>query len=142
MYIMNFKTCIKCNSSKHIDDFYNRNKEKDGKSKHCKQCAIKINRKGYYEKYKEKHNINIIERRIKKKTEFDNYIKSLGLKCKECGINHPAVLDFHHINPNDKKYTISYLKWSGCSFETIKKEIDKCDILCSNCHRIFHYNKK
>lgn len=136
---METKKCKTCNKTKPIADFHNRKKSKDGKSSNCKLCDTNYNKKDYYEKYKERHNRYLIERRRNKKLEYDRYIQSLGLKCKKCGENHPAVLDFHHRDPNTKKNTISNLKWSGCSLEQLKLEINKCDILCSNCHRILHY---
>lgn len=139
---MEFKICAKCNSTKSISEFHNRKKEKDGKSKHCKQCATEHNKKEYYEKYKESHNKKIVERRRNKKLDYDVYIRSLGLKCIKCGVNHPATLDFHHRDPSKKEDTVSNLKWSGCSLERLKLEIDKCDILCSNCHRILHYEDR
>ena len=139
---METKKCKICSEVKSIDDFHNRKKSNDGKSPNCKSCATNHNKKEYYEKHKEKHNRHIVERRRTKKLEYDKYIQSLGLKCKQCGVNHPAVLDFHHRDPSTKESTVSDLKWSGCSLERLKLEIDKCDILCSNCHRILHYEDR
>lgn len=58
--------------------------------------------------------------------------------CGECGESHPACIDFHHRNPEDKKFSISD-NGKGKSLETLKKEIAKCRILCTNCHRKFHW---
>ncbi len=57
-----------------------------------------------------------------------------GGKCIYCGYNKcTAALDFHHRNPETKEFTItskvSY-KW-----ERIEKELEKCDLVCANCHR-------
>ena len=64
-------------------------------------------------------------------------VKYKGGKCKNCKcIKHDVIFDFHHIDPSKKEYTISkiyHLKW-----EIIKKELDKCIMLCSNCHRLLH----
>ncbi len=57
--------------------------------------------------------------------------------CKECGISHPAVLDFHHRDGEKKKFSISQCKDSG--LKRIKAEIKKCDVLCANCHRLLHW---
>ena len=49
-------------------------------------------------------------------------------------------MDFHHINPEDKIYDVKVLmtrRW-----ELIKEEIDKCILLCSNCHRELHWNER
>ncbi len=59
-----------------------------------------------------------------------------GGKCKICGYNTcMEALDFHHLNPLEKDFTISGKSWS---FETLKKEVDKCELLCRNCHTEVH----
>ena len=64
-------------------------------------------------------------------------IEYLGGKCLDCGGEfHSSVYDFHHLNPNEKEFKPSAL--FGNKFETLKKELDKCVLLCSNCHRIRH----
>jgi len=62
-------------------------------------------------------------------------IEYLGGKCNECGYDGYA-LEFHHIIPEDKEHKISEM-WSY-SWENIKRELDKCIILCSNCHAKHH----
>lgn len=60
-----------------------------------------------------------------------------GGKCEKCGYDRCiASLDFHHLDPNEKEYNLSsIMNWSK---ERIKKELDKCILLCSNCHREEH----
>lgn len=61
----------------------------------------------------------------------------LGAACQHCGIKEPlCIFDFHHLSPNDKDFTINQGK--SLSFEKIKPELDKCILLCANCHRIEH----
>jgi DNA-binding CsgD family transcriptional regulator len=60
-----------------------------------------------------------------------------GGKCAHCGYNKNFdVIDFHHLNPEEKDFCIS----SKCNsrWKTIKKELDKCIALCANCHRETH----
>jgi hypothetical protein len=64
------------------------------------------------------------------------------LKCELCPENHIAVLDFHHKDPNEKDMEISKVHRWGWSIKRIQKEISKCRILCSNCHRKLHWDKK
>ncbi len=63
-----------------------------------------------------------------------------GGKCQECGYNKnvPSAYDFHHRDPKTKSFRIggTTLKW-----ETLKKETDKCDLLCRNCHAEVHDKK-
>jgi hypothetical protein len=59
--------------------------------------------------------------------------------CTDCGENNPIVLDFDHLK--DKKYNVSRMIHDGFSWRAIKKEIDKCEVVCANCHRIRTYNR-
>lgn len=60
-----------------------------------------------------------------------------GGKCQRCGYNKSiSALHFHHRNPDEKELTISELK--SKKFETAKPELDKCDLLCANCHAEVH----
>lgn len=78
------------------------------------------------------------DKRIQIKTECAIY---LGNKCKNCQQKyHPNVYDFHHRNPKDKEENLSSLFKQECFKMTdkVKKELDKCDLLCANCHRFIH----
>ena len=55
--------------------------------------------------------------------------------CAVCGEIHPACLDFHHKNPEVKGFTISKSIKARFAIARIKREIDKCILLCANCHR-------
>jgi hypothetical protein len=135
------KVCSKCKQEKELDDFPKRKKSKDGYNNNCKKCEYELSKKSYY-KLSKKRNQYLIERRRKLAQERNELIKKLNLSCKECDENHPATLDFHHINSDEKYKTVSDLKWSGCSNETFLKEIEKCDVLCANCHRKLHWEEK
>ena len=60
------------------------------------------------------------------------------LACQRCGENHPATLVFHHRNPSEKEVTIAQAVRSGWSIERIQEEIQKCNVLCTNCHKRMH----
>ena len=60
-----------------------------------------------------------------------------GGKCVVCGYDkYFGALEFHHVDKTKKEYAISDLK--NYNFETLKDELDKCVILCSNCHAEYH----
>jgi hypothetical protein len=61
----------------------------------------------------------------------------LGGKCVNCGETNIFLMDFHHLDQNTKEYGISKLS-SKASWDELKLEIDKCVLLCSNCHRLHH----
>lgn len=60
------------------------------------------------------------------------------LKCSRCPEDHPATLDFHHRDPAAKEVLISQAISKGWAWEKILAEIDKCEVLCANCHRKEH----
>lgn len=59
--------------------------------------------------------------------------------CCQCGNKDPRCLDFHHINPKTKHSEIGRLIHSGTSISNIQKELEKCTVLCANCHRELHF---
>lgn len=66
-------------------------------------------------------------------------INYLGGECKSCkGTFHPAVYEFHHRDPVDKDRDPS--KMLSLKWERVTAELDKCDLLCANCHRVEHHN--
>ena len=83
------------------------------------------------------------------KAEHRKYLRSIvesfknGKVCKHCGVEtNPIVLEFHHRNPEEKVNTIPNLIKNGCSKKELMREINKCDILCANCHRKYHQQLK
>lgn len=70
------------------------------------------------------------------------YIKLLKEfnSCSNCDESHPATLEFHHRDPKQKVAGISKMvKSNKYSLDDVFKEVEKCDILCSNCHKKTHY---
>ena len=62
-----------------------------------------------------------------------------GGSCKSCGYNKcTTALDFHHRTADEKEFNIGSIWFRG--FDKAKVELDKCDLLCSNCHRELHDN--
>lgn len=65
-------------------------------------------------------------------------IEAFGGECQICGYNKCSeALEFHHVNKDEKEESPSYIimRWS---FERAKKELEKCILVCSNCHREIH----
>lgn len=66
-------------------------------------------------------------------------IMDRGGKCECCGYNkNMAALDFHHINPEEKSFGLDMKAFSNHSWEVISLELNKCKLLCANCHREIH----
>lgn len=62
--------------------------------------------------------------------------------CTECGENHPAVLEWHHLDRSQKSFEIGTGVAKGKPIEALEAETAKCVVLCSNCHRKHHYNER
>ena len=107
------KICTKCKENKNRNDFSGT----DGKCKLCTSTEKKIQR----------HNFK------KKCIAYKNN------NCHMCGYNKcPAALQFHHNDPSEKDFAIS--RFRHIDFESAKKELDKCILLCGNCHAELHFN--
>ena len=65
-------------------------------------------------------------------------IERLGGCCKKCGNSKLYLLDFHHRNPEEKDGELSDFS-KGYNLDKFFNELNKCDLLCANCHREFHY---
>ena len=79
---------------------------------------------------------------LKRRRNFKSQcLEYKGSECSICGYNKcEAALDFHHLDSTQKDFTIS--KARVCSFnEKVKLELDKCILLCANCHRELHFNE-
>ena len=124
---ISMKKCFQCIEIKDYSLFYKNKSTKDGHSGICKECQLKNERE---------NNLKVKE-----------WIISLKNKCCKCGENRHWVLDFHHTDPSKKNFNISEYSISGTtSFKTkkmkIENELKNCVLLCSNCHRDFHYCEK
>lgn len=80
--------------------------------------------------------------RRKKRLIKDKLIQYKGGKCEICGYNKcQGALQFHHINPKEKEFSLSQVNLNNNSItmEDLYKEVDKCLLLCANCHAEQHY---
>lgn len=134
---MNIKICASCKESKEFSDFGKNSSKKDGLQTFCKICCKKLNAEHYVRnKVKYKKNAVSYKKRI--------YSKIVDLKsnkkCVDCGNVYPHyVMDFDHLR--DKKFQISK-SFDRKSLKEILLEIEKCELVCSNCHRIRTHERR
>ena len=77
------------------------------------------------------------ERYEARRSFVNSYKTEIG--CQHCGYNeHPVALEFDHIDPSTKKFSIGSQLMS-MSWKSIHEEIAKCQVLCANCHQIHTY---
>lgn len=128
------KKCNKCGEQKDLSEFRSRSISKDKKQSWCKKCADESKKIWYIKnkiKYRKLALIWIKKRKIEVRKFLLEYLKhNPCIDCKK--IFPPECMDFDHIK--DKKCNISTMMSN--SIEQIKKEIEKCEVRCANCHRI------
>jgi hypothetical protein len=97
--------------------------------------------KEWYRKNREARRKQINERKQKLIEWYREYKSTL--KCSKCPENHPSCIQFHHLDPKKKDITISEaFKHHGWSKERFLKEVDKCIVVCANCHAKIHYDER
>jgi len=134
---METKVCRKCKQEKPVKDFCKYSKSKDGYHYWCKKCQIDANRTRYQTNLETRKKHVKRTRKARRRAKL-KAIEYKGGKCQLCGYKKcPAALEFHHIDPSKKDIRISAI--GGRKWSIVKKELDKCILLCSNCHREIHY---
>jgi len=128
--------CTRCKLDKPEQFFSWKNRLKGKKSLWCKSC-MSDHQKGLWSRSETRKSSVTKSTHEKKKRNLQLAWDYLAANpCSNCGEDNPIVLEFHHRDPASKYRTVSYLAGTSCSIEKIILEIGKCDILCSNCHRI------
>lgn len=148
-------------------EYYLKNKEKflssNKKKRELDREAMLEYSKQYYadnkEKWKKYNDTSASEekrekrlnciRKLKKsygQTHKRELILRKGGKCQLCGTayngQNGCIFDFHHVNPKEKDFNISArLRYNSYIPQDIYNEIDKCILVCSNCHRQLHSDK-
>jgi len=125
------KLCSKCGVEKETTDFSIRRDIK--RNSWCKECHRSYNKMRYYGDPLEKARI-LASNKLRKINNRKFITLSKDVPCADCGGRFPSIcMDFDHLG--DKSFTIAeHAKNKG--IKTIQAEIDKCDVVCSNCHRI------
>lgn len=120
MYDDGYKKCPRCEKVLEISMFYIRSDREQQPSSFCKKCV---------------HQQTVERQRAFKELS----VEYKGGRCSLCGYNrYNGSLEFHHLDPLKKDFCIS--KCHFTNFEKIKKELDKCILVCSNCHKEIHGN--
>lgn len=108
-----------------------------------RQAYKKAWMKAYRLRNKEKlYAIDKERTQLRRRTNKAKAVEYLGGCCKHCGLttHHLGVYDFHHVDMKEKEAdpgSLLHYSWTK-----IQKELDKCILLCANCHRIEHEKDK
>jgi hypothetical protein len=131
---MNTKTCTRCQKAKSVNDFNHSKTRKEGTRAHCRECEREQAR-AYYKKkpqaYKDRAHMQRDQMRNYLGTVCDSIKITRGCHC--CGENELCTLDLHHV---EKGVPVTRALSKG--YSAFEREINKCVVLCCNCHRKVH----
>jgi hypothetical protein len=133
------KVCSACQEEKPVSEFGFKDKQNGKLQSRCKPCQSVCSKKHYLsnkDDYRKRARKNNTLYRKRNRQFVSQYKAEKG--CHFCKENTPVCLDFHHLDQNEKEINISVMSRGANSIDSIIKEIDKCLVICSNCHRKLH----
>jgi len=128
------KQCTLCKQEKPLSEYNKKTSRPDGKQNVCRECNRARSRQ-YYAENREKHKQDILKRKNanigNSQSKVVEYLKNHP--CVDCNESDIIVLEFDH--QRDKFKNVSEMIMQGYTFERILEEIDKCEVVCANCHK-------
>jgi len=118
------RKCTKCGRNL-PDTMFDENRHQ------CKDC-----RKAYRKQRRLEHPEIHRAQALRRQKKNGDWLLSKKTPCIICGESEPMCIDFHHIDPSEKDFTIGQKR--NIDKNILQKEIDKCVCLCANCHRKIH----
>lgn len=134
------KRCPACKDTKPRVEYTKCSSHSDGLDTYCKAC-MKIRyqeyltRPGVKENYRKHNRKHAARRTAENKLKIKDILTATP--CKDCGCSDPRVLEFDHVNGK----TRSVSTMLNFCWESVLKEIEKCEVVCANCHRIRTYDR-
>jgi|SaaInlStandDraft_2_1057019.scaffolds.fasta_scaffold224999_1 hypothetical protein len=129
------KKCNHCKQDKPLSEFNKNKNRKDGLQGNCKICQAAYTKR-HYERNKQPYKDRTKANKIRLRAWLKEYKETIC--CEKCGEGRPPTLDFHHLDPTEKDHNISHMITKGGSEDKILEEIQKCIVVCANCHRMIH----
>ncbi len=136
--LKNRKYCLECSP-------FNRH---NTRQLHCQVVRKKEEGQTYYQSLNEEEKIEYNKKiynqqRVKRWESKKELVVMKGGKCQCCGYDkNLAVLSFHHREPENKSFDLDGRAMSSRKKEELLKELDKCDLMCMNCHQEIHHPSK
>ena len=130
------KKCTRCKKEKLVEKFNFKNKAKNIRQSHCKECT-RFFIKNHYNKNREYYLTKSHKRNKFLRYNINNYVKNhlSTHPCVDCGEKDITVLEFDHTGELTKLKAVSHLIRARYSISKIQEEINKCEVRCANCHR-------
>lgn len=134
------RKCTRCLVVRPVADF--NLKSKGRYQPYCRDCQS-VYYKNYYTS-NPKEVARILKSNAAMRDSIRSFIRAAkDVPCADCGNKfHPAAMDFDHLPGHKKKFTIASTVTNHSPLEEIKEEMSKCDVVCSNCHRVRTYNRR
>lgn len=148
---MDTKTCINCEETKPLTGFNKKKSQASGYNPQCRECVnkgrankrLELKAAGITPRndtYNKENRERINAWRTEKRKETRDFIRSLkiGRPCDMCGgLFPPVAMDWDHLDPAKKSFEICQEGIREMySQERLLEEIDKCRLICANCHRV------
>lgn len=129
------KQCSHCLESKPVSQFAKRARASDGLQSWCKACTGQCAKKYYRTSAARREAVTLRNQTTIAENRRRVWEILKASHCVDCGEGETILLEFDHIDPTQKKYTVSQMWRNRCSWETVSAEIAKCQVRCANCHR-------
>lgn len=124
----NSKTCVMCSETKFLREFHKQPKNNGGYAHECKSC-----RKEFPSQTPAAVLARVAETRRRNRAFMWNFYSTHP--CVDCGEDDPIVLELDHLDPDTKVMNVAAMAHGTYSIKKIQEEIDKCEVVCANCHR-------
>ena len=130
------KVCTGCEVEKDESAFYKNKNMRDGYQHQCKECMNALNTAS---RNKKKEHYYLIQKQRERANlaRFNEWKQEQG--CALCDENDPCCLDMHHTS-SDKEFAVSD-KVRHYGWDTLFEEVQKCIVVCRNCHAKIHAGK-
>ena len=127
---LQLKTCSQCSVEKPIAEFNFRHRAAGVRHSYCRDCGRRLTH-NHYTRRKRLY----LDRNLRAYNERrEMVLKAKSRPCADCGIQYPYyVMDFDHRDGASKRFSLHSVH--SVTKRAILSEIEKCDIVCANCHR-------
>ena len=133
------KVCSTCSLEKAVDEF---NRKGGALQSKCKSCQ-----RAYHCLYYERNKSRFITKNRRNKNRQRKRLRTILLDikqrpCQDCGGTfHSWVMELDHRADTIKEAAVADLVFKGCTDTRLLEEVDKCDVVCANCHRMRTYRR-
>jgi hypothetical protein len=124
------KTCSGCHVVKPAEEFNFKYRAKGIRHSYCRECGKRLTRSHYQRKKR-----SYLKRNLRAYAERRQLVlEAKSRPCADCGVQYPYyVMDFDHRDGRLKEFSLNAVH--RVTKRAILREIEKCDVVCSNCHR-------